>query len=548
MTHPETTKTSALKAFYKKAVVDASLATRVAWSIVAVITLGVLATSLLSFEPMVGDEVTHFYMLKHQAEILPTPNFHAYIETAFGEEAELRGYPHAFFWHYAGAMVYRTFGDSLLALHLFHWLFLVQLLGAILFLVWPGDCRCRKTDVLALALVLSLPMTLLFSVTFYLDVPASAQAVTAFACCRRRKWGWAAICLALAVGIKESMLLMVPGYLLYLLFSMWGTRWRTIAYAITASMACLAAVCSVTAWALWHYERTTYYPADMFRVVINRALEALPHDPPAPVSEEGTVVEEPNRRVSMYKDDVIANHPSDLRVAINWVIYGGGLLYGMVALALLVLVWALFRRKRVDGNSVMLAIAGALYMALSAYFLRESPAARFFMPGLYLVIPALVGFSRPLCQSRWVFGLTMALVVVQSGGVLYKTFTLRSVPSGIRDAIEFLDKNSPNPNRVFMYPEGNYRLFTCPHDWYLGYRLRDFWKGDNDERIAILQKRKVGAVVIKSHLVGEIDAEMNNLGVYPTYFVDDLESDDRFIKVYENKAVRIFSVPVPDTP
>jgi hypothetical protein len=547
MSHPETTTTSALKALYAKAVVDTSLATRVAWSIVAVITLSVLTTSLLTVEPMVGDEVTHFYMLKHQAEVLPTPNFRAYIETAFGDDAELRGYPHAFFWHYAGAIVYRLTGGSMLALHVFHWLFLVQLLVATLFLVWPKERRCDVSEVLALALVVSLPMTLLFSVTFYLDVPASAQVVTAFACLRYRKWGWGAICMALAVGIKESMLVMAPSYMLYLVFCMWGQRWRHIILAALAGISCLALVCGITAWSLWHYERTTYYPTDMLRVVINRALDVLPAAPAAPGADSATDLEEPDRRLSMYDDGVIANHPSDLRVAINWVIFGGGLLYAGVLLALMILIWSLFRRQRMDRHGVMQMVAGVLYMVLSAYFLRESPAARFFMPGLYLVMAATVGLCRPLLGHRWVYSIVLAVVVIQSAGVLYKTYTLRSVPSGISAAIQFLDENPPEPNRVFMYPEGNYRLFPCPHDWYLGYHLRDFWSGNNDERIALLHKRKVGAVVVKTHLVGEIDADMNNLGVYPTSFVQDIEADPRFTKVFENNAVRIFSVPTGES-
>ncbi|MDE0839116.1 MAG: hypothetical protein OSB41_08680, partial [Kiritimatiellae bacterium] len=148
---------------------------------------------------------------------------------------------------------------------------------------------------------------------------------------------------------------------------------------------------------------------------------------------------------------------------------------------------------------------------------------------------------------RVVYSLVLALVLIQSGGVLYKTYALRSVPIGIRDAIQFLDQNPPEPNRVFMYPEGNYRLFPCPHDWYLGYRLRDFWSGNNDERIALLNKRKVGALVVKSHLVGEIDADMNNLGVYPSPFVKDIEADPRFIKIFENSAVRVFSVPTGES-
>jgi hypothetical protein len=38
----------------------------------------------------------------------------------------------------------------------------------------------------------------------------------------------------------------------------------------------------------------------------------------------------------------------------------------------------------------------------------------------------------------------------------------------------------------------------------------------------------VAAVVLKSHLAGEIDTDMNNLGVYPAPFFDDIETDLRF--------------------
>ena len=96
-----------------------------------------------------------------------------------------------------------------------------------------------------------------------------------------------------------------------------------------------------------------------------------------------------------------------------------------------------------------------------------------------------------------------------------------------------------------MYPEGNYRLFPVPHEWYLDYRLREFWRADNDTRIQMLQRMGIGAVVVKKHLIAEVDPEIINLGVYPTFFVEDLRKDDRFENVFENKGVIIFKVPSP---
>jgi hypothetical protein len=94
-----------------------------------------------------------------------------------------------------------------------------------------------------------------------------------------------------------------------------------------------------------------------------------------------------------------------------------------------------------------------------------------------------------------------------------------------------------------MYPEGNYRLFPVPHEWYLGYWLREFWRGTNEERLELLHRHRVGAIVVKKHLIQPTDANITDLGIYPPEFVRDLKADDRFVKRFENEAVYIFAVP-----
>lgn len=94
-----------------------------------------------------------------------------------------------------------------------------------------------------------------------------------------------------------------------------------------------------------------------------------------------------------------------------------------------------------------------------------------------------------------------------------------------------------------MYPEGNYRIFPAQHTWYLNYKLRELWRGDNDYRLELLRQHSVGAVVVKKHLIGVLDEEMHNLGIYPRFFVKDLQNDPRFELVFENEAVLIFAVP-----
>ena len=86
------------------------------------------------------------------------------------------------------------------------------------------------------------------------------------------------------------------------------------------------------------------------------------------------------------------------------------------------------------------------------------------------------------------------------------------------------------------------------HDWYLQYRLRDFWRGDNDFRRRLLAENQVGGIVVKKHLVGPVDEDITNLGVYPDYFVREIEADSRFRKVFDNPAVAIYEFDAPGSP
>jgi hypothetical protein len=158
------------------------------------------------------------------------------------------------------------------------------------------------------------------------------------------------------------------------------------------------------------------------------------------------------------------------------------------------------------------------------------------------MLPFVEGVVR-LPRPKIIISIVAAMAILQGGHVLKKTYNLRNVSPEIREAIVYLQQHPVKPPKIFMYPEGNYRLFPYPHDWYLEYRLREFWKGNNDVRLKMLRQFKIGAVVIKRHLIADVDEAITNLGVYPTYFVRDLEKDRRFAKLFENRDVVIYRVP-----
>lgn len=514
----------------------------VAWAVVLCVGLAVPG-------PMIGDEVTHYYMLKTQAECLPAPCFEAQIPIGSnGADKEYRHYPHAFMWHYTGAVLFRLTGSAVVV-QIYHSLFLLQLLLIVLALVNDLGGSARNTSLLALLVVASLPMTLIFSVAFYQDVPAIAQVATAFYFLLRKRWLMAAVFMALALGIKDNMLLFLPAYLLMLAVIAWKTvLWRRI-LAVVGTLLILFLSCWLVYWALLRYAPAEYYPLTMMKVTINRVLVHLPcysRSLAAGGDDKGTQPSHVPLMITLYEPNVIANHPGDLRNPMNWLVYGGGVFW----LLLMTGIYGFFMagtKIAEDGPAMRkrfnwLWFIGLSYLAL-AYMFLEAPEARFSLPGLIFLAIPLAGYAvlvRGVKFWIWVF---IVAALLQTGVVLHKTYLLRRVPEGIRQAIEYLSKDPPIPNRVFMYPEGNYRFFPCPHDWYLNYELRSFWKGDNDRRLELLWKFKIGAIVVKKHLVGKIDPEMNNLGIYPDYFVKDLDSDSRFRKVLENRDVIIYRLP-----
>ena len=156
------------------------------YSLIAITVLSVFFIGFLTPSPMIGDEVTHFYMLQTQQKHLPTPNFIAEIPLGTGE-TEVRRYPHSFLWHYMGAVFVSVFGGGVHGVQLYHTIFLIQLLVF-------GYLLARKigNDDPTVALVyligcISIPMLVIFSVAFYQDIPLSAQIVSACYFLKKRK-------------------------------------------------------------------------------------------------------------------------------------------------------------------------------------------------------------------------------------------------------------------------------------------------------------------------------------------------------------------------
>ncbi len=115
-----------------------------------------------------------------------------------------------------------------------------------------------------------------------------------------------------------------------------------------------------------------------------------------------------------------------------------------------------YRKKEKDGDSEScwwLFAVGVWYIAMSAYFLRSAPDARFFLPGLpFVLLPFIDGVVR-LPRLKMIISIIAAMAILQGGQVLKKTYDLRNVSTGLRDAISYLQENPLPPSlKIFIKP------------------------------------------------------------------------------------------------
>lgn len=519
--------------------------------------LAVLIVGLAAPQAMIGDEVTHYYMLVRQAQDMSQPNFFADIPLASGV-VETRRYPHSFGWHYLGALVLLVSGGSSAAVQLYQAFFLAQLLSVAYLLARSrGGVETRSALLYVLTLA-SLPLSLLLSVAFYQDVPMTAQILTAFFLLKQRRWFWASGFIILAVYFKVTAVLFFPVF--FFLAFVWERKnggWRQGAMVLFFTASIVLGNTWLLGKAINKYAESAFYPQEKLEIAASAVKSRLMS---LIVSLNGKQDNQSVEKISVVPQDtqqenverpepmILANHPGDLRIPENYLIFGGLLLWLVVGLGAMSTVFSIRRREipNFRQEDRWLLGTGCWYLLLSAYFVRTAPDARFFLPALPFILLPIAERVVHLPKQKWLLTFITALALLQSGYVLNKAYILRGVSPGIKEGIEYLTRHPIKPRTIFMYPEGNYRLFPVSHEWYLGYQLREFWMANNDRRISMLHQFGIGAVVVKKLLISPVDDKIINLGVYPPQFVADLRNDGRFKKIFENDDLLIFLTPSSD--
>lgn len=519
--------------------------------VILIAVSAVLFTGLAAPQVMIGDEVTHYYMLIKQSENLTQPNFYADIPLASGD-VEVRRYPHPFVWHYIGAVIYRLTSGSFFAVQMYQAFFLFQLLYVAFLLARSRGGLQRRSALLYVVVLASLPLSLVFSVAFYLDVPMAAQVLTAYYLLTRRKWFISSLFLALGIGVKITAILFIPAY--FVIFLSLAIQRHGLSKGLL--LCCTAAL--LIAGPMWGlgkainiHGHSAFYPQEKLEKIVTQIKNKFfPHlELPRPFTANKNVTPSNGSKQILTSSSesspmVIANHPGDLRIKANFLIYGGGVLW--LVLAGGVLAACKPGRKNIQNEDVAsdagMIFFGGSYLLFVAYFAGTAPDARFFFPGIPFILLPLTERLSFFQKKNYVLIFITTLALIQGVLVIKKTYALRQISPALREGIFFLEENPPIPDRIFMYPEGNYRLFPYEHEWYLGYQLREFWHGTNEKRLDLLCRYGVGAVVVKKDLISTVDDEITNLGVYPDYFVAEISDDSRFFNTFENSDIIIFSI------
>ncbi|MCI5157813.1 MAG: hypothetical protein D3906_05115 [Candidatus Electrothrix sp. AUS1_2] len=376
--------------------------------------------------------------------------------------------------------------------------------------------------------------------------------------------------------MKATAVLFFPAFFTCLF--VWTVRRCSIKKTIAVSFSSLLLI-SLCTWGLGRaihvYAGASFYPLEKFHQIVHFVQEKISSQEKEPVivsrqqktpagtaarqqdasvaTSAATGVQAPPENtpddlakvISEQQASIIANHPVDLRIKENYFVYGGLLLWLLIlvgAVAAVLQRIGLRCEYPVQKKSCWLWSTGLSYTLLVAVFLRSTPDARFFLPGLPFLLLPIAEQTVCLPRPKWLISLLASLALLQGGYVLSKTYRLRQVSPELQEAIAYL-RNAPSASgKIFMYPEGNFRLFPAYPEWYLNYHLREFWRANNNLRIAILRNFDIDAVVVKKYLITPVDEQITNLGVYPDYFVREIESDERFNKVFDNDGIAIYKI------
>lgn len=453
------------------------------WFVVAatIVVAAYLFLWTLGTSPIIGDEARHYRRAVNCFES-PWPDIRATHDTAY--PAEGRGavlYWDSCLWHLGLAVIWRVLGSpSMLAAQLYHTAFLL-ILGLFTYLC-GRQFWGHRGGLWAWALVLSIPMNLLFGMTFYMEVPVMAFTAVAIYCLLRRRPVLMGLAMAAMFLIKAtSSAVLIPPLLAVSLLVI-GDSWRQrLLRTLLAAVVLVIALTPDLVWRQVHFGHlimfrqqlgfATFYPSDIELDLIRMsspdwaAVALSIFDPKSVVRTFGVT-------------GIVA-------VAAALVVSVAGLLRGTSDLLRRSLKEGLLAAWRhlpeaVPRPVLVLGVPMLCYMASYAVLLRGAYDVRYLQPitlfaGLLLAgglsrlslwlpkaIPGRLGTAAAVFLVLAVAGQFLAAPpVIASGQFLAVPVATecRRLPENIDQAFQWIRENTP-PSARFLYLEENLTTLT----------------------------------------------------------------------------------------
>ncbi len=521
---------------------------RLAWLVVAVALIAMIAVGLACNECTVGDETAHYYTMTTQSENLAQVNYVWRVKTEYGQFRSGEG-PHTKGWHYLGAVFYRMI-PSFSFIQLYHLLFSAQLLIFFLLLVrdWCGDRgEILFASVLGLA---TLPVFTLFGILMYVDIPMAAQVVTTFYFLNRRKYTPAIIFMVVGLFIKENAFILLPVFFLMLwLRADWKKRYIPVLWTFAAVLAFASTIITIDYFTVKytsHHEHNEL--ANTFRSVWHelgkRLGGASAPVPAAPAVDTAAVPTSAAAPVQTSANNLVFYYPGDLRLLKNWFIFlgGFGLMMSIGGLGLLLNAKRLYKERPKEALPVFWGLLIAFsYMVPATYMLWNNPDIRYFFPCIpFLVFAFAVGCSYFKYRKHLFIGMSV-LLFIQLALVMAKICEMRSFDPDFRQIIAVMKdlKTDDNKNaKVFMYAD-KWRYVPLEPYWDI---TQQVWTLDVHGKHQMFKQKDIWFVVVdKSKIANRFDRTSPSR--YAEDFVSELDGAPQLFKrLNENNKFIIYRV------
>jgi 4-amino-4-deoxy-L-arabinose transferase-like glycosyltransferase len=509
--------------------------------IILALSAFIVLSAGLTSELYLGDEVCHYRFAKDM--------YAAGKRVAF-DPVYATGNPPGYFysseplWSGLLAILWRCVGKVSFPVaqiyHTFYYLSLI-LLTYLLGIHIYG----KKEGVYAALLISSIPMIVSFGIIFYLDVPGCAFAALSLLLFVKRRYLLAGLAISLMYFTRRNGCFLVPGFIVVLLVLGDGKLLVKL-----KNMACLILPAGILGlidmrWRSVHIEGVKYKIAGV--VHVTDVIGVLP-----------TAYQFNN--INYYIKDRLHKLLWGSGEYLNSSLFRPGDLiqyFGVAILAGLIL-YLFFKRDK--GKDLPILIYFVPYLLLFAYFFGLNSDIRYLMPVVPLLCVLASSALKTVESSKWIRLLVWVVCVVQLLTTSLYVHQRRLMPSGMKEAFNFIKENTP-AGALFMYPgyifiEATGRKFIWSSFFLMEglllmqkYQKNDFedksnhlfWAKNEKDIKEIMKLNEFDYIVVDKTKIYD-DTKVKNFGGYPKSFIERLHTFPFLENIFDNREISIWEV------